>query len=345
MCSGWKTTQIHETVVKKKSGGKGGSKTKTKTYVNYATFAVGLCKGPIIGVKRIWIKGELFYDAGSSDSNTIAASNTAATGFTLHLGTDTQQPDTRIQATLGAANTPAWRGLAYIVFSDLPLAKYGETLVGAQIKVEVVRTGTEQHYSATYGALPARDWKYAVWTGAEYLVVDVFSSHIARSYDRVTWTESVPAFAGASMVDMVQTSKSIILMSSANLYRSTNNGITWSTIAVPGGYSATAIGYDGSKLLMAGTAGFAFLRLWISEDDGVTWVDHLSPDLTWSSSFGVVLICNANRSSCFDQQRFRRKLRKPGWNHVDLLRCRFFIGCRERISSRKRRQRFCGMRH
>jgi hypothetical protein len=280
---------IRETVVKKKSGGKGGSKTKTKTYVNYATFAVGLCKGPITGVKRIWIKGELFYDAGSSDGATIAASNAAATGFTVHLGTDTQLPDARIQATLGAANTPAWRGLAYIVFLDLPLAQYGDSLVGVQVKVEVVRTGTEQHYSATYGALPARDWKYAVWTGAEYLVVDVFSSHIARSYDRVTWTESVPAFAGAFMVDMVQTSKSIILMSSANLYRSTNNGITWSTIAVPGGYSATAIGYDGSKLLMAGTAGFAFLRLWISEDDGVTWVDHLSPDLTWSSSFGVVL--------------------------------------------------------
>lgn len=281
--------QIRETVVKKKSGGKGGSKTKTKTYVNYATFAVGLCKGPITGVRRIWIKGELFYDAGSSDGATIAASNAAATGFTVHLGTDTQLPDTRIQATLGAANTPAWRGLAYIVFLDLPLAQYGDSLVGAQVKVEVVRTGTEQHYSATYGALPNRAWKYVAWTGAEFLAFEQFSSHIARSADGVTWSESVPTFSGAALVGIIQTSKSIILLSSANLYRSTNNGITWSTIAVPGGYSATAIGYDGSKLLMAGTAGFSSLRLWISEDDGLSWVDHLSPDLTFNSTFGVVL--------------------------------------------------------
>jgi hypothetical protein len=280
---------IRETVVKKKSGGKGGSKTKTKTYVNYATFAVGLCKGPITGVKRIWIKGELFYDAGSSDPSTVAASNAAATGFTVHLGTDTQMPDTRIQATIGAADTPAWRGLAYIVFLDLPLAKYGESLVGAQVKVEVVRTGTEQHYSATYGALPARDWTETLWTGGEFLVFERFASHVARSSDGVTWSESILPFSGASIFDSVKTSKSHILLSQANLYRSTNNWVTSTTIPVPGGYAATAIGYDGSKLLMAGTAGFASLRLWISEDDGVTWVDHLSPDLTWSSSFGVVL--------------------------------------------------------
>ena len=281
--------RIKETVVKKKSGGKGGSKTKTKTYVNYATFALGLCKGPIVGVKRIWIKGELFYDAGSSDLSTVAASNAAATGFTVHLGTDTQMPDTRIQATIGAADTPAWRGLAYIVFLDLPLAQYGDSLVGAQVKVEVVRSGTEQHYSATYGSLPARNWTETLWTGGEFLVFERFASHVARSSDGVTWSESTLPFSGVSIFGSVKTSKSHILLSQANLYRSTNNWVTWTTIPVPGGYSATAIGYDGSKLLMAGTAGFSSLRLWISDDDGVTWVDHLSPDLTWSSSFGVVL--------------------------------------------------------
>jgi len=282
---------IRETVVKKKSGGKGGSKTKTKTYVNYATFAVGLCKGPITGVKRIWIKGELFYDAGSSDGATIAASNAAATGFTVHLGTDTQLPDTRIQATLGAANTPAWRGLAYIVFLDLPLAQYGDSLVGAQVKVEVVRTGTEQHYSATYGALPARDWKFAAWTGAEYLVFQQFSSHIARSSDLVTWTETVPPFAGAYLyTSMVQTTKSIILMTSANLYRSTNGGVTWTTIAVPGGFSATAICHNSSgQVMLATTNSYTDIRLWLSNDDGLSWVSHTAPDLTYSSGFYLLL--------------------------------------------------------
>lgn len=140
--------KIKETVVKKKSGGKGGPKTTTKTYVNTATFALGLCRGPIAGVRRIWISGKLYYDAGSSDTDTIIASNQAASGFTLHTGTDTQLPDTRMQATLGAANTPAWRGLAYIVFNDLPLADYGDALAGAQVKVEIVQTATygdDQH--------------------------------------------------------------------------------------------------------------------------------------------------------------------------------------------------------
>lgn len=143
--------KIKETVVKKKSGGKGGPKTTTKTYVNTATFALGLCRGPIAGVRRIWISGKLYYDAGSTDTDTIIASNQAASGFTVHTGTDTQMPDTRMQATLGAANTPAWRGFAYIVFNDLPLADYGDALSGAQIKVEVVQTATygDDQYSYT----------------------------------------------------------------------------------------------------------------------------------------------------------------------------------------------------
>lgn len=282
--------KILETVVKKKSGGKGGSKTKTKTYVNYGTFAVGLCKGPITGVKRIWIKGELFYDAGSSDPSTVAASNAAATGFTVHLGTDTQMPDTRIQATIGAADTPAWRGLAYIVFLDLPLAKYGESLVGAQVKVEVVRTGTEQHYAATYGALPNRAWKYVAWTGAEFVAFRDTSQHIARSSDGVTWTETVPPFSGESLFAMVQTPKSILVGSnSQTLYRTKNGGITWSSDLMPGSYACDALAYNGSKLLMAGSAGFAQPRLWLSEDDGLSWVEHTPPDVTLSSTYGMLM--------------------------------------------------------
>lgn len=124
-----------------KGGGGGGaspSTVTTTTYGYYATFAVGLCKGPIVGVRRIWLRDALVYDAGSDDAGTIAASNAMAAGFTLHLGTDTQAPDARMQATLGAANTPAYRGLAYIVFLDLALAPYGNTLLGAQVKVEIV---------------------------------------------------------------------------------------------------------------------------------------------------------------------------------------------------------------
>ena len=124
--------------VKNEGGGKGGSSPETTTYSYSATFAVGLCQGPIDGVRRIWVGAKLIYDAGSDDIESIIASNQAAELFTIHTGSDTQLPDDRMQATLGVANTPAYRGLAYIVLKDYPLADHGNSLLGAQVKVEVM---------------------------------------------------------------------------------------------------------------------------------------------------------------------------------------------------------------
>jgi hypothetical protein len=70
----------------------------------------GCARGRLSGVRRIWIGPDLIYDAGATDPDTLAASNAAASGFQLYLGTHTQAPDARMQATLGVANTPAWRG-------------------------------------------------------------------------------------------------------------------------------------------------------------------------------------------------------------------------------------------
>lgn len=133
--------QLKEVVRKKKSGGKGGGSTSTvKTYTYFATFAVGLCEGPIAGVRRIWVGPDLVYDAGSDDLETIISSNQASGKFTIYLGTDTQQPDPRMQAEMGVANCPAYRGLAYVVVKDLALADYGNSVAGAQIKVEVANS-------------------------------------------------------------------------------------------------------------------------------------------------------------------------------------------------------------
>lgn len=123
-------------------GGKGGGGPETTTYKYSATFSLGLCEGPIIGVRRIWVGGNLIYDAGSGDIGTLLASNASGSGFRVYTGSETQMPDPRMQATVGVANTPAYRGLAYIVFEDFDLTNYGNTLLGAQIKVEVLASGT-----------------------------------------------------------------------------------------------------------------------------------------------------------------------------------------------------------
>lgn len=135
--------KIKEVVRKTNQGGKGGGSTTTiKNYEYYATFAVGLADttktGPIAGIKRIWVSGRLLYNAGSDDPGTIAASNAASKFFRVYTGAEDQMPDPRMQADLGVTNCPAHRGVAYIVFYDLPLAEYGNSLLGAQVKVEVV---------------------------------------------------------------------------------------------------------------------------------------------------------------------------------------------------------------
>ena len=136
--------QIKESSKTESQGGKGGGGSETTAYSYSATFALGLGEGPIGGIKRIWISGKLIYDASASTLGEVLG-NAEVTGglvggglFRVYFGTDDQEPDARMQATLGIANTPAYRGLAYVVFYDLPLADFSNSLMGAQIKVEVV---------------------------------------------------------------------------------------------------------------------------------------------------------------------------------------------------------------
>lgn len=135
--------RLKEVATKKKTGGKGGgSKGSVTEYSYYGTFAVGVCLGPVAAIKRIWLNGKLFYVGKSSDLVTIVGSTQAEQYFTAYLGTDDQQPDPRMQAALGVNATPAFRGLCYLVFKDLPLADYGNTIVGTQVKVEVLKNAT-----------------------------------------------------------------------------------------------------------------------------------------------------------------------------------------------------------
>jgi hypothetical protein len=119
------------------SSGKGGP--STTTYSVRVSFAVGLCEGPIVGVRRIWANAQLIYDmsAGASVSN-VTGSAVAAEGIRIYLGSASQGADPTMEAELGAGNVPAYRGLAYVVFTDLDLAPYGNAL--PSLAFEVVTT-------------------------------------------------------------------------------------------------------------------------------------------------------------------------------------------------------------
>lgn len=153
---------LKEVKKKKKSGGKGGPSTTTVTYSYYATFAVALADtsktGPVLGIRRIWIGSNLVYNAGSYDLETILASMLGAmmnkgdvqsegVQFKFYSGTDDQMPDPRMQADIGVDDCPAYRRTAYIVFNDLALEKYGNSLQAAQVKVEVITAPSLEVFS------------------------------------------------------------------------------------------------------------------------------------------------------------------------------------------------------
>lgn len=80
-----------------------------------ASFAVALSARAIIDVQRIWADGQLLRGA--------AGDWKSATGFRLHHGTEDQLPDPLIATH--EPDAPAFRGIAYAVFEQLPLGDFG----------------------------------------------------------------------------------------------------------------------------------------------------------------------------------------------------------------------------
>jgi len=117
-------TRFEEASKTERHGGKGGGqKVETTTYSYFGNFAVGLCEGPIAGIRRVWADGE------EIDREQIV--------HRVYRGDEAQSPDPLIAARQGLGNAPAYRGLAYLVFERLPLERWGNRL--PQISCEVLR--------------------------------------------------------------------------------------------------------------------------------------------------------------------------------------------------------------
>ena len=121
----WATDFREETKTTTQGGGKGGGggKVKTTEYLYYASFAVALCDGPITGIGRVWADGKPMDLSGVT--------------WRWYPGDEAQTADPFIAAKMWAANTPAYRGTAYVVFEELPLSSYGNRL--PQLSFEVFR--------------------------------------------------------------------------------------------------------------------------------------------------------------------------------------------------------------
>ena len=123
-------TDFREVISTSRQGGSGkgsGGGVTTTTYSYFASFAVGICEGPISGIGRLWADGKPFDVPGAI--------------YRVYTGTEDQLPDPHIVAKMGAGNVPAYRGTAYIVFEDLTLERFGNRL--PQLSFEVFRPSTD----------------------------------------------------------------------------------------------------------------------------------------------------------------------------------------------------------
>ena len=107
--------------------GGGGSRPQQSTQIEYryfANIAYAACEGEVTRIGRIWADGK---ELNQSD-------------FTIRVyrGSETQQPDSLMETKEGTGNAPAYRGIAYVVFERMALARFGNRL--PQLNFEVFRT-------------------------------------------------------------------------------------------------------------------------------------------------------------------------------------------------------------
>jgi hypothetical protein len=142
-------------------GSKGGPEQEQYSYQQ--SIAIALCEAPrdgdtaIGGVSRIWENGTLVYDIRPQQgantqlgliaetdqeyANRLTASAAYAETFVLYLGSEDQEPDPTIEALQGVGATPAFRGLAYVVY-PLRLLQTAQAWRHPNFKFEVYQAGT-----------------------------------------------------------------------------------------------------------------------------------------------------------------------------------------------------------
>lgn len=99
-----------------------GKNTHHITEFNYfATFAMAICAGEILSIERVWVGERLI---SLQDFN-----------YRIYYGDEEQVPDELMIADFGEGKSPAHRGLAYIVFEELPLESFGNQIPNFSFEV------------------------------------------------------------------------------------------------------------------------------------------------------------------------------------------------------------------
>lgn len=117
-------TRLREVVQQSSSGGgKNSPKVEQTTYVYYASIAIGLCRGEVDSIDKI------FFDGVEVSLDNL--------DYTFYTGSSSQTPDPTIENIEGSGNVPAYKNLCYIVINDLDLTNYGNRV--PQVSCEVTK--------------------------------------------------------------------------------------------------------------------------------------------------------------------------------------------------------------
>lgn len=125
----WSTGLVEKrSETRQSSGGKGGKQSTTTVTFSYSvSLAVGLSARRIDRVGRIWADGKLLRDGSGNWLSPVT--------MRVYRGDEIQKPDPLIQAHEGMNNTPAFRGLAYVVLENLELAEFANRVPNLSFEV------------------------------------------------------------------------------------------------------------------------------------------------------------------------------------------------------------------
>ncbi len=170
----WTGPLTSETVSSGGGGKGGGSSSSTQSRVYSVSFAVAIAEGELGSLLKIWADGTVIYDRSSSGE--ALASDVRAR---FYSGSVEQLPDSVMEAVEGAGRVPAYRGLCYVVFDELPLQAYGNRLPNIEVLVSTAGLNTYPETSGTVTTGSPGSIAYDPVRG------QVFTYEVAGSPDRV----------------------------------------------------------------------------------------------------------------------------------------------------------------
>lgn len=259
------STDLRETEVRTRSGGKGGGPSQTSiSYTYRRSFAVMLGRGELAGVRKIWEDGTLIFSVGDdADPGTVAASSVVAPGITFYTGSNAQLPDPTMEAELGVGNVPAYRGRAYVVFADRDQTRN----TSPNYTFEVVRSGTVAD-TFQYGTLPqSGQYRFAAQGNGIFMAMQSNSpASISISTDGLAWTKTFDFPVGFTYLVLGFGGGEFVAMRSDTQGLVSTDGVVWTAIAVPAVANKNKLVHNGEYWMLFADGADAYRSV-----DGRTW--------------------------------------------------------------------------